>query len=312
MSVDMKSQFIKKLAAKAKTLKEAAKTTYGGAFLSDQEFLDLMEVGVGEKVIVNVKLTSFGFGIDKNKDQFFRPAYAVVEGPNRGTPFSEFIGLPEQDDKRYKRGIETLFRILQHLGYDTTEWDASDLPGKVMEAIEDLNRTKPGVKVALSRYVPDQGDDRLNISVIGLTDETLRDDADDAEEEEKASMKPKPKVKPKAKEEPTLAEMGEAADNGDDEAIEKLTSLAEEAGIDINDYGPWADLAAALEPSEEETEEEEEPQIVVRKKGTKAKADLGDGLEAIKVVSYDEDTNEYTVSNNAGDEYEISADDIQW
>ena len=40
--------------------------------------------------------------------------------------------------------------------------------------------------------------------------------------------------------------LGELADAGDADAIANLTAQAEAAGIDINDYGPWVDLEAAL------------------------------------------------------------------
>ena len=45
---------------------------------------------------------------------------------------------------------------------------------------------------------------------------------------------------------PDYAALGAAADGDDEDAIAKLTELAEAAGLDINDFGPWADLAAAL------------------------------------------------------------------
>lgn len=43
-----------------------------------------------------------------------------------------------------------------------------------------------------------------------------------------------------------LTALGEAADGGDTDAVNQLTDLAVVAGLDINDFGPWSDLAAAL------------------------------------------------------------------
>jgi hypothetical protein len=67
-----------------------------------------------------------------------------------------------------------------------------------------------------------------------------------------------------------LDALGELADSYDEDADEddennveaskaaaKLTELAEAAGLSINDYGPWADLAMALYPEDEETPEDD-------------------------------------------------------
>lgn len=61
--------------------------------------------------------------------------------------------------------------------------------------------------------------------------------------------------------------LGAQADEGDEDAIAQLTEYAGTAGLDINDYGPWADLAAALlemvsgEGEEEAEEEAAEPEV---------------------------------------------------
>lgn len=60
----------------------------------------------------------------------------------------------------------------------------------------------------------------------------------------------------------TIEQAGEAADEGDDEAIEELTNLAGQYELDPDEYPTWAELAAAIKPllagSEEEVEDEEE------------------------------------------------------
>lgn len=67
-----------------------------------------------------------------------------------------------------------------------------------------------------------------------------------------------------AEEEEDLAALGAAADESDADSIDRLTELAEEAGIDTDLYGTWAELAEALAPSEgEEEEEEEEAEVAV-------------------------------------------------
>lgn len=315
MAVAGKSSFVSALSKKVRKVKDAAKTTQGSTFLTDQEVLDLLEVPDEGKLIVNAKLTRIRVGADKNNNAYFAPDYVVSEGEHKGTPFSSFIGLDTKDDKIFERSISNVFRILQNLGINTEAWDyeGDELLAAIEEEAKELTAQKPGVKVSLSRYIPtdESKEHRLNISVMGLTDSSLRTAQDDVDDEEREASKPKARPKAKAEPEVSLADIGAAADEGDDEAIEKLTALAEEAGLDINDFGPWADLAEALEGAEpEEVEEEEESSA--KPAGTKGKADLGDGLVAITVVSYNEDTNEYIVRDKAKDEYEIDADDITW
>lgn len=55
-----------------------------------------------------------------------------------------------------------------------------------------------------------------------------------------------------------LAELGELADGGNDDATLQLTDKAEEAGLNPDTYDTWASLAGALEASTDEEEEEEE------------------------------------------------------
>jgi len=321
MAVAGKSSFVAALTKKVSKVVDAAKTTQGGTFLSDQEVLDLLDVPEEGKLILNAKLVRIRTGADKNGNAYFAPDYVVVDGEHKGTPFSSFISLDTKDDKAFTRNIGSVFRILQNLGINTEAWDyeGSELLEAVEAEAKELTAQKPGVKVSLTRYIPDDTskEHRLNISVMGLTDSSLRTAKDDTDDEEREASKPKARPKAKAKPEVSLADMGAAADEGDDEAIEKLTALAEAAGLDINDFGPWADLAAALEGAEpeeevEEEETEEEEESSAKPAGTKGKADLGDGTVAITVVSYNEDTNEYIVRDKAKDEYEISADDITW
>jgi len=60
----------------------------------------------------------------------------------------------------------------------------------------------------------------------------------------------------------TLAEAGEAADNEDEESMVALTTLAEDYGLDPDDYATWSLLAEALDPlmSEAPAEAEDEPE----------------------------------------------------
>lgn len=326
MTTDSRSAIIAKLKKNKAAIKEAAKKTHGGAFLSDREFMDLIGVPEepGTKVIVAAQLTRFRNGIDKNGQIYFAPNYVITEGEHTGTPFSEFIGIPD-DKEKAKNAINSLFRILQNLGVSTTDWDANDLEDNLINSAEELSESKPAVRVAISRYINpnDENNHRMNLSVMGAVPS--------APAGKKASKSSKPVEEDEEVEdeetesEVDLTQLGESADEGDDDAITKLTELAEEAGLDVDDYpDSWASLAEALaESSEEESEEVEEeeespPPKKVSKgkapkpKGTKGKADLGEGMVAIRVSSYNAETDEYVVTDNAGDDYEISADDIKW
>lgn len=80
----------------------------------------------------------------------------------------------------------------------------------------------------------------------------------DKEAENEAKAKPattpakkgpgaKPKAAPAAPPaEPTIAELGTKADEGDEEAGAKLSALCETAGLDVNQYGTWSEIAEAL------------------------------------------------------------------
>lgn len=76
--------------------------------------------------------------------------------------------------------------------------------------------------------------------------------------------------------------LGAQADEGDEDAIAQLTSYAEVAGLDVNDFGPWADLATALnsmadgegEAAEEEVAADPEMGSVVSYKPPGAKKEV--------------------------------------
>jgi hypothetical protein len=328
MTVDSRSAIIAKLKKNKAAIKEAAKKTHGsGAFLSDREFMDLIGVPEesGTKMIVAAQLTRFRHGIDKNGQIYFAPNYVLTDGEHKGTPFSEFIGIPA-DKEKAQNAINSIFRVLQNLGVSTTDWDADDLEENLVNSAEELSEAKPSVRVAISRYINpnDENNHRMNLSVMGAVPSAP------AGKKVSKSSKSVPVTEEQEYEEVAgdsedeevdLTQLGESADEGDEDAIGKLTELAEEAGLDVDDYPEsWASLAEALAGSSTEEEEEEEetpPPKKVSKgkgkpKGTKGKADLGEGMVSIRVSSYDPETDEYVVTDNAGDDYQISASDIKW
>ena len=70
----------------------------------------------------------------------------------------------------------------------------------------------------------------------------------------KGKGKPAPEPEPEPEEEEeeeeeeemSLPELGEAADDGDEDAAASLSAKASDAGLDENDYGTWIELADAL------------------------------------------------------------------
>jgi hypothetical protein len=64
----------------------------------------------------------------------------------------------------------------------------------------------------------------------------------------KAAAAPEPELEPEPEPEDEVDwdETGEFADAEDQDSIDLLTAKAEELGLDINAYGPWADLATAI------------------------------------------------------------------
>ena len=75
-----------------------------------------------------------------------------------------------------------------------------------------------------------------------------------------------------ADEQMTLEQAGEAADEGDEEALTELTNLAEQFELDPDEYPTWAALAEALDPllaaaEEEAPPEQEEEQAPRRSSG---------------------------------------------
>ena len=75
----------------------------------------------------------------------------------------------------------------------------------------------------------------------------------------------------------TIEQAGDAADEGDEEAIEELTSLAEQYELDPDTFPTWAELAAAIKPllagSEEEEEAEDEEEAAAEAHATREDRD---------------------------------------
>lgn len=112
-------------------------------------------------------------------------------------------------------------------------------------------------------YVPEEGEDE---DVVDETDEEEAEveedeEEEDAEEEEAPAKKLSKATKVKAAKKQTPEELAELADAGDDDAQAALTKIAEESGVDPEEYGTWAEVLVAIngeDPEEEEEEDEDE------------------------------------------------------
>lgn len=224
---DKKSEFIRRLKKNQKLLKEKAGTTHSAAFLSDEEICDLLGLEESSKSVFHCKLTRCNAGFDKNNDMFMTFGFAIGEGEHKGVAFSEFISLADSDKERYERGVTSIIRNFQRLGIDTTEWSAAEVVDNIYDTVERLTAEKPGVKMALSRYVGTNGD-RLNMSILGLAD-----DPEGSDSSSKTSKKAESESEESESEEP---------ESGD----------AEESESGDSEDGPWIGYEASVDLGEGE------------------------------------------------------------
>ena len=119
-----------------------------------------------------------------------------------------------------------------------------------------FDTTKVANKKLKVRVVGDtyNGEYRGKLGSYLPDDEAEDGEADEPDEDEEADEE--------QDEEQDLDSLGEQADADNETAIDILTGMAEEAGLDPDDYGTWAELATALGEAEgeEEPEDEDEPE----------------------------------------------------
>lgn len=88
-----------------------------------------------------------------------------------------------------------------------------------------------------------------------------------AAEEEEAEEEEAAEGEEASEGEISLQDLGDMADEGDEEAIDKLTEAAEEAELDPDEYPTWKELADALVAARTEGGEEEEEETPPPEKG---------------------------------------------
>lgn len=188
------------------------------------------------------------------KTSFYRDYY--LEGDNAELTQKNWDGL--------SKNVQVLAGIGEEDLENFESWSTDDL----CDVLDKIDSEAPIVRATLSPWQSKNGNRNMdlwcNALIEDIAAEELDVDPDDLEEEEEESEEEEAEGEA---EEATLEALGEAADEGDEDALAKLTELAEAAGIDPDEYESWADLAAALPEEEEEEEEEEEAEeeVVISK-----------------------------------------------
>jgi hypothetical protein len=278
--VSSRSQVIKKLNAKKGKIKEVASEVLTKSFLSDEEICELLELDEEAKTIVVAKVTRCQDGNDKNGVPYIILNFVITEGEHRGVALSKYITIDLADEKRLLRELKTLYMMLQNLGEDTTEWD--NACEEMYEACDRLSDSKPACRMALTKYVSESDPPRtyLNMNIIGLMDASTDDEEETEESEEEQEEED---VKPKAAKGKTR-KVAEPEEEPEEEESEDEES--EESENDDTDWSEWVGYKCSFESDGETIEGES--------------------------TSYDADTNLFTVSDAAGDQYEVYPDDLTW
>jgi hypothetical protein len=189
----------------------------------------------------------------------FIPKFTLVGGPHDGKTISCFQALDNET------GYNILSAMLQRLGYDTAKMSEAEIPG----TFDELNKEQPDCSIYVKRK-DYNGSIKYQIYINSLGHSA---DAGDGGEID-------------------LDALAEAADDGshddNEAAVEKLTELCGEAGIDENDFATWADVVKKLKElgGDESTETAEE---------------LTDDLEELGTIADDE---EHALMQNARDRLE--------
>lgn len=226
--------------------------------------------------------------------------------------------VPMIDGERAPSGARTQFRFVANaVKVEDDKVIAFDMPksmgaamnkyydkyGTLLDRDYDFSKSGSGLQTEYA-VAPDSKEpkklskyEKLNLEDVLMTqrDATLSDGSggtdtadDDAPAKVGKASKAAPKAAAKAKAKaPNFDELGEKADEDDEDAQASLTELAEALEIDPDDYDSWAELATALAepPAAPEEEVEAEPET--------ADADDED-LEALGEQADDDDDDAQT------------------
>ena len=216
------------------------------------------------------------FRKDKNDIEFI---VRIKDGKFKGYGFWSYVSLEENSDWKVDQ-------YLIAIGVDTVNKPKGSVDLDDFLNQEVMGRVRPGTyngeprpELAGVYPVPDDfeedGDDEdEDEDELEEDEDELEEDEDEDEEEgddDEDEDEDEDADEDEDDDEVDFDSLGEEADEGDADAIAKLTELAEAADLDPDDYPTWAALAETLEALEE-PEEEEEPPPPPAKKATKKAA----------------------------------------
>lgn len=254
------SNYLAQLQKDPEIVKAAAKhkndkTTLG----SGGDLPDGIEGGVAQ--LTQIKIEAYKSGDMKGK--LFFSARAIVKVPEEYKGLATQIGpeplcaTPNRKKATKADHVAWVQNELRKLGCDPTLLDVKNW-GTLFETLLEEKphirfRTWKGEATATFKnprvqhdwrgldpnFVSADGDDGVDETL----DESAEDDSSESTEEVDESSE---EGSEESGGDANLEALGEQADAGDEEAIDKLTELAGEAGIDPDTIGTWAELATML------------------------------------------------------------------
>lgn len=299
-----RSAFIRDLKKKEKELAEVSKESVGGGFMSDEELIETLGLGPDAKKQFVTKVSRVRYGTDKNKNQYFAFNFTISQGEHAGLTVSQFIGLGGKTKADRQKGMKRLCGLFQRLDYDTTEWKPTELVVNCVEAADEMTADKPGVRLSLGTW--GDANDRLNIDVVGMI-------SDASAAPSKSEKKETPSNNPVKLE--GYKDLGEKADDGDDDAQAELTEEAESRGIDSDEYELWSDLGEELDKhqADDENKDDSDTSDYSEYVGYEATFNSEEtGEMAVTANAYDEDTGLFTVIDEDDNEYECEFSDLDF
>lgn len=225
-------------------------------------------------------------GIEEGVAQLTELRIGTYEkGDNKGEPFFYAAGVviePKTHNGRRVEGLRTsiieplhdtpqkqsrktfddhwawMLNELRKLGVNTREVDGD--PEEVTALFAAVVDDAPyfGFRTWKGKPTAQYPNPRVNETWEGQVEYAPQDDGSDEDEYEAQDDSSDDQGDQGEGTEHTLEELGEMADNGDEEAAGVLDQAATDAGLDSSQYGTWAELAAALEEGGDEEDAQDD------------------------------------------------------
>jgi len=197
---------------------------------------------------------------DDNKKPYLSLT-GIVRSPEEysGARATQMVWLCESDYNTMEEAIDELYNVLQLLGIDTSTDEFAVGMDPVLKALERLKKekrpykfnttgSKRGTKIFIQGILDD--DELAALAAIEGGDEEepqQEDEPDEQEEETSSEAEGEEEGEVDSDDSPVdFAGLGEAADEGDEEAMTILAEAATEAGIDHESYDSWEEIENLL------------------------------------------------------------------